>query len=144
METTPTSIGGSGALSAASAVMQVPLQITFRAVSPSDAVTERIRARVAKLEALTNALIGCHVTVALPHRHQTHGKHFSVRVEMSVPGRTLVVTHDPPERMREDLYAAIDDAFDDAVRVLENHVRKLRSTSRPHRAVVTGVPLESR
>jgi ribosomal subunit interface protein len=108
--------------------MQVPLQITFRAVPPSPVVRERVEHHVAKLETFFDRITSCHVTLDAPHRHRSQGNHFSVRIDINVPGREVVVTRDPAERsVREDLFGAIDEAFADASRLIEEHARRARA-----------------
>lgn len=114
--------------------MEKDLQITFHGMAPSEAVANHIRDRVAKLERVSNRVTRCHVTVEIPHRHHRHGKHYRVCIELSVPGRTLVVSRDPEEKVEhEELHAAIDDAFVDARRVLEDWARVRRGDVKRHR-----------
>jgi ribosomal subunit interface protein len=105
--------------------MAVPVQVTFRDFPPSDAVTAHVERRAAKLETFTDRISKCHVVVEAPHRHHKHGKRYHVRIDMHVPGRELVVSK-TPEDTKEDLHAAVDEAFGDAERVLEEHMRLLK------------------
>lgn len=105
--------------------MDTPVQITFRDMEPSPTITSYVERRASKLERLFDRLVNCHVVVEEPHRHSRHGKKFHVRINMHVPGKELVVSKNPDDA-KEDLHAAIDDAFGDAERVLEEHARKYR------------------
>jgi ribosomal subunit interface protein len=107
--------------------MQTPIQITFRDVQHSDPVEQYVLARAAKLDSLASRIVGCHVTLELPHRHQQHGRHYRVRVDLHLPGGEVTVgnTHDD-DRNDEDLYAAIDAAFELAGRRLQDFVRRQR------------------
>lgn len=107
--------------------MQTPLQITFRDVPHSDALEAHIREKAAKLESFFSPIMGCHVTVELPHKHKHQGRNFVVHVDLRVPGAELVVNH----HRNEDAYVALRDAFDAAKRQLEDHHRKAR-TSKHH------------
>lgn len=112
--------------------MEKPLQITFRNFASTEAIESYVRTRAEKLERLSERIIGCHVTIELPHRHKQHGRHYAVRIDLAVPGAELVVTRDPSERKEhEDLYASIDAAFDDAKRMLEDHLRTARGDVKP-------------
>jgi ribosomal subunit interface protein len=112
--------------------MQAPLQITFHGVSPSEPIKSYVRTRVDKLERFSDRITGCHVTIETPHRHKRHGHHHLIRIDLVVPGDELVVARDPAERKdQEDLYASIDAAFDDAQRLLEDHVRTQRGDVKP-------------
>jgi len=107
--------------------MQTPLQITFRGIAASDPIETYVRTRADKLERFAERITGCHVMIETPHRHKKHGHHHRVRIDLAVPGDELVVTRDPDARKeQEDLYASIDAAFDDAQRLLEDHVRRQR------------------
>jgi len=102
--------------------MQQPLQVTFHNLPHSDALEEDIRGRVAKLEALNGRLHGCRVVVDSPHRSQTKGKTYAVRIEMQVPGAEIVVSREPVGEWR----LALNEAFDVARRRLREHAQRLR------------------
>jgi ribosomal subunit interface protein len=107
--------------------MKLPAQLTFRDLEPTDAIEAYVRERTAKLDTFFDRITGCRVVIESPHRHQRHGHHYRVRIDLTVPGQELAVTRDPPEhKQNEDLYAAVDDAFDDAQRILQDYARKRR------------------
>jgi ribosomal subunit interface protein len=115
--------------------MQTPIQITFRDVHHSDAIERYVRTRAGKLDAMASRIIGCHVTLEVPHKHSLHGRHYRVRIDLHLPGGEVVVgnTHDD-DRNEEDLYAAIDAAFDLAGRRLQDFVRRQRGDVKSHQA----------
>lgn len=105
--------------------MGLPLQITFRDLDHSDAIESYVRARAEKLDAVSSRLVKCHVAIEAPHRSKHHGRHYRVRLDLAIPGRELVVDRCPDEsRATEDVYAAIDHAFDHAVRRLRDEAKK--------------------
>ncbi|HSO34676.1 MAG TPA: HPF/RaiA family ribosome-associated protein [Labilithrix sp.] len=111
--------------------MQNALQITFRGFPPTESIESYVRTRAAKLGRFSDRITGCRVTIESPHNHKRHGRHHSVRIDVVVPGNELVVTRDPAERkIHEDLYASIGCAFDDAERLLTDHVRTQRRFER--------------
>jgi ribosomal subunit interface protein len=111
----------------ATLAMQLPIQVTFRVVPHSDAVEQYVRRRAAKLETFSPRITSCRVVVESPHMHSQSGRHFRVRVDLTVPGGEVVVGHAPgDEPTNEDLYAAIDNAFDRVGRRLEDHQRRQR------------------
>ena len=113
--------------------MQTPLQITFRHMERSDTLDAHIREEVDKLETVYDRITRCHVTVDLPHRHQRHGKHFTVRVELSIPNDTIVIARDPAnDTTAEEPYAAVNEAFDLARRQLQSHVDRMRGDVKRH------------
>jgi ribosome-associated translation inhibitor RaiA len=104
------------------APMQQPLKVTFHNLPHSDALEDDIRERVAKLDSLGDGLIGCRVVVDSPHRGQTKGKTYAVRIDMQLPGAEIVVSREPVGEWR----VAMNEAFDVAKRRLKEHVAKQR------------------
>ena len=116
--------------------MNLPLQITFRDIPPSDAIEAKIRERVAKIQKLHNRVTRCNVVVEELQRRRSTGTLFNVRVELSVPGREpLVVNRTPTDRVsHEDAYVAVRDAFDAAERRMEELGRRMRGDVKRHEA----------
>ena len=113
--------------------MDFPLDISFRNMDPSEAVEARIREKAAKLERFYNRIIGCTVVVEAPHRHHHKGKLYSVHIDISVPGKDLVVDRAKPlDHSHEDVYIAVRDAFKAAERRLEEHARRMRGDVKSH------------
>ena len=113
--------------------MDLPLQITFRDVSPSPAIEARIRDQAAELEQVYDHIVSCRVVVESPHRHQHQGRLFGILIDLAVPGRELVIGRDPSQNhAHEDVYVAIRDAFDAARRQLEDHARRQRGEVKHH------------
>lgn len=131
--------------------MELPVQITYRNMEPSDAVTARIEAEAAKLDTFYDRITSCRVLVEAPHRHHKRGELFHVRIELGVPGTELVVSHEPtphatlshdeeaalkkhievhPEH--KDIYVAVRDAFGSARRQLQDYVKRMRGEVKTH------------
>lgn len=108
--------------------MQSPLKLTIHGVDHSDALETRIRAKVQKLEEFFEHITSCHVVVEMPHKHHQQGKQFKVRIDIGVPGNEIVVTRDHAE----DVYVALRDAFDAAIRQLKDYAHKLRGEIKKH------------
>jgi ribosomal subunit interface protein len=105
--------------------MQRPLEIRFHQMDPSPAVEARIRDKAAELERFSDRITGCRVVVEKEHRHHHKGNLFRVRIEIDAPGKELAVTRTGPrDHAHEDVYVAIRDAFNAAVRRLEDRVRE--------------------
>ncbi|HEX8702447.1 MAG TPA: HPF/RaiA family ribosome-associated protein [Myxococcaceae bacterium] len=108
--------------------MNRPLQITYRGMGPSEAMSEYIREHAEKLEQFFDRIVGCHVVVEQPHKHHRQGKHFHVRVDLHVPGKDIVVTRDHAKReAHEDPYMAVSDAFEAARGQLQHYVDDVRA-----------------
>ncbi len=113
--------------------MQIPVQVTFRNMDPSEAVEANVREKAAKLERYFDRVISCRVVVEAPHRRHTKGKLYSVCLDIGVPGKEIVVNHTGSKnRAHEDVYVAIRDAFNAAARRLEDHARKMRGEVKSH------------
>jgi ribosomal subunit interface protein len=113
--------------------MQLPVQISFHEVPHSDAIDAYVRKRADKLDVMAPRLTSCRVVVDLPHKHARHGEHYRVRVDVTTPGGEVVVTRSPDDaRTYEDVFAAIDAAFDDLGRQLQDFVRRRRGDVKPH------------
>ena len=114
--------------------MQKPIQLTWRHVPPSEAVARRVREQVARLERFEHRITGCTVVLEAPSHHHRHtGTQYRVRIELTVPGAKLIVGRDPTKtRAHADLYAAVNAAFREARRRLEDHARTADGRVKAH------------
>jgi ribosomal subunit interface protein len=111
--------------------MQLPIQLTFRGLEPSDNVSDYTKKKAEKLRTFHAHIGSCHVVIEAPTPHHRHGGAFRARIELAVPGHQLVAgAHNGSATGHSDLYAAIDDAFDDAERVLKRHAERQRESRR--------------
>jgi cold shock CspA family protein len=108
--------------------VQKPIQITIHGLSLSEGRKERIRQKAEKLGHYDPRLTSCRVTCEQSHRHKRNGNEYNVRIELGVPGSTLVITREP----RGDFDVALRDAFDAARRQLEDAVRKRDGRTKQH------------
>ena len=140
----------------------IPTQVTFRGLDVSDALEADIHERVAWLEQFYAGIVRCRVLVELPHRHRHDGRHFHVRVELTVPGADpIVVSHEPSlhgrlkdvedpahhkesdiESVHRYAHVAVSQAFDVARRRLEDIAREQRGTVKAHEAPAHGQVVE--
>lgn len=106
--------------------MEKPIEIRWHQLPASETVTRLVEEKARKLEHYYERIIGCSVTIEAPNmNHHRHGKHFRVRVEISVPGDLLVVGRDATaDTTHEDVYLAVHDAFRAAKRQLQDFVRR--------------------
>jgi ribosome-associated translation inhibitor RaiA len=95
--------------------MDTPLEIAFHNLSPSLALEQDIRKRVAKLERLYPRLAGCRVAIEAPHKQHRTGNIYEAHIEMHVPGGKLVVSREPhrprQRHAKPDAYASVREAF---------------------------------
>lgn len=107
--------------------MEHPVQVTFRGLEATDALTRAVEDRANDLDRYYNKIQSCKVMVESSHRSQRQGNLYHVRVRLTVPGEEIVVSRDPPEHAQnEDLYLVINEAFKETARRLEDYVRLRR------------------
>ncbi len=109
--------------------MNLPLQITFRGMPPSPAVEARIRERAEKLGHFCDSILRCHVWVDTEGLHHHQGHRYTVRIVLHLPAKKEIAVSRESD---EDIYVAIRDAFDAAVRQVEDAVRSLRGDVKHH------------
>jgi ribosome-associated translation inhibitor RaiA len=117
----------------------------------SDAVIARLHQEMDKLEKYFDRLTSCHVIVEAPRRPYHPGEPFRIHITLGVPGKDLVVAHEPAWRAaavggsdahlrkheevavpHKDLYVAIRDGFDAMRRQLQDYVHCLRHEVKTH------------
>ncbi len=113
--------------------MQVPLQVTFKDMPVDAAVEEACRLEAEKLERYCGRITRCRVVVSMPHKASRRGRHWVIRLDISVPGKEIVVHRDPPQhRELEQPGPALREAFDAARRQIEDHLRRQRGDVKTH------------
>jgi ribosome-associated translation inhibitor RaiA len=114
----------------------LPIQITYHGIEPSDALTELIHTRSGQIDRLNDRIHALRVLVDAPHHHQRHGRRYRVRLELTLPGRDLVVGHDDDEHvLDDDAYQAVRRAFDALRRKLTTTQMRRRGKQRAHAAL---------
>jgi hypothetical protein len=132
----------------------IPTQVTLRGLAHSDEIESAIRERLRELEQFYPRIARCRVVINIPHRHRRDGRHFHMRIELTVPGRTsLVVSHEPSlhrdlkdvestslhkeseiDSVRRYAHVAVHEAFDAARRLLQDFAREQRGAVKSHEA----------
>lgn len=116
--------------------MNFPLQIAFHNLPPDDAIEVKIRELAEDLQGHYDRILSGRVVVDVPHRHHKEGNQYNVRIDLKVPGAEIVVKRDHAHHGEtEDLDVALNEAFDDARRQLEDHVGRLRGHVKSHEPV---------
>lgn len=141
--------------------LNFPLQITFRDPDLPPAAESWIRSEAAKMQNFYSRITGCRVAIETPH-HRRYGGTYHVRIDLMLPGRKLVIRHEPNLRTaarqtgehevrkhlevsapHKHLHQAINDAFKAAGRVLEDYARRQRGDVKnlqtPPQATVTQI-----
>jgi ribosome-associated translation inhibitor RaiA/cold shock CspA family protein len=114
--------------------MKIPLQVTFRNMQHSAVIEASINEKAFKLDRFYDRIMSCRVVVEAPQRRHHQGNLYSVRIDITVPGKELAVSRQEDA----DAYVAVRDAFDAAVRLLEEHGRQARGSVKAHAEPPTG------
>lgn len=131
--------------------MQLPMQITFRNMESSENVKDWIRSEAGKLETFYKPIMGCRIAVEVPHRHKRKGAAYGVRIDLTLPGKEIVIKRAPTlasrlrqvretaiskeeelDGPRKNLRLAINQAFEAASRRLQDYARKQRREVKTH------------
>ena len=114
--------------------MQAPIDIAFQRFEPSDEIRAEVAKQAKRLERFSDRITSCHVAIAGPQSRRRHGEIFKVDVRIAMPERRdVIVTRtrgDAPER--EHPLVAIREAFDAAVRQVEDVTREMRGRVKDH------------
>lgn len=117
--------------------MELPiLQVSFRDVPPPRhaEIEDRIRQRAEKLERYCDHITSCRVAVERPHRAQSSGNPYRVRIDLTVPpGHEVVVRKEPGDNDgQSDVLTVVNGAFEAAERQLKALVEKQRGEVKTH------------
>lgn len=113
--------------------MQLPLQISFRHMDHSDEIESIIRNKAAGLDKFADDIMRCRVVVQPAGKHHLHGNLYDVRIDLTVSGEEIAVTHTPSQHTEyQRVEMALRDAFDTARRQLEDYVRRRRGAVKVH------------
>ena len=120
--------------------MQVPHEVTFEGMDPSDAVRARVQKEVERLERFHDRITSCRVAIRAPGHHKRSGGLYEVRIYMALPGGGEVAVQRNPVKnhAHEDVYVAIRDAFAAARRQLQDKDSKIEGEVKLHEAPPQG------
>lgn len=115
--------------------MKLPLEITFRNMEPSEALEANVREHAGKLDQFYDRIMSCRVVVEQDHKHHRQGNLYHVRIDLTVPGKELVVSREPEKHQAyEDVYVAVRDAFRTMHRQLKEYAQRQRRQEKHHEA----------
>ena len=114
--------------------MQVPVEIAFRHCEPSGEIRSEVAKQVRRLEKFSPRVTSCRVVVTGPATRHRRGGLFEVELRIAMPERNDIVVDtlhgDAPQH--EHALVAIRDAFDAAVRQIEDLAREMRDQVKEH------------
>jgi ribosomal subunit interface protein len=114
--------------------MRGSLQIKGTDVELTDAIKQAVGERADKLDHIYGNVINCNVAIESPRRRLAKGTFYSVHIDLTIPGKEIVVTREP----HEDLYVGIADAFEAAARQLQEVVEKRKGKVKKHEGAPVG------
>src|SRR5688572_17376675 len=107
--------------------MDTPVEVHFHGIEKSDAIEERVRWKVGKLERHFGRMTRCRVVLEVPHRSPAKPKVYQIKIEISLPRRQpIVISHEREgSHASEELLLALRDAFGAALRKVDDVSSKI-------------------
>jgi ribosome-associated translation inhibitor RaiA len=109
------------------------VEVHFHGIEKSDAIEQRVREKVARLQKHFERMTSCRVGIEVPQRSTPQKpKVYQIKIEIGMPRRKpIVVSH---ERLgghaNEELGLAIRDAFEAATRKVDGMAAKISQRSK--------------
>jgi ribosome-associated translation inhibitor RaiA len=117
--------------------MQLEPQVTFKNVSPSDAILDQIHDHLGRLERKFPAIRCCQVVFERPQQCRRGEDRFRLDLMLTLTGGLEVaVNRDAPDFGREDPTEAVRDAFEITERRVAHALARRGPTTRDTRSVV--------
>jgi cold shock CspA family protein/ribosome-associated translation inhibitor RaiA len=95
--------------------MDIPLELAFHNMAPSDGLAQAVRREVERLERFYDHIIGCRVVIEMPHKSHRMGSNApDVHVLLRVPGREIIVSRELSRggnKKSANAYVVLKDAF---------------------------------
>jgi hypothetical protein len=114
--------------------MSFPVQVIFRGLNPSEALSRLVQKEAAKLDKFFDGIVSCRVLVERPSAHHQNGSPYHVHVNVIVPGADLAIVTEPRDEIDaiyRDPALAVRDTFRRAKRRVQDYARrKIGSHSR--------------
>ena len=101
--------------------MNAPVEVHFHGIQRSEAIEQRVREKVAKLEKHFERMTSCRVVLEATQRTALKPKVYCIKIEVGVPRqRPIVVCHERVgSHASEELTMALRDAFETALRKID-------------------------
>jgi ribosome-associated translation inhibitor RaiA len=112
--------------------MTTHVEVRFHGIEKSDAIEQRVREKVAKLQKHFQRMTSCRVGIEASQRTPQKPKVLQIKIEIGIPRRKpIVVSH---ERVGghagEELCLAIRDAFEAAMRKVDGTAARIGQRSK--------------
>jgi ribosome-associated translation inhibitor RaiA len=124
--------------------MTTEVEVRFHGIEKSDAIEQRVREKVAKLQKHFERMTSCRVGIEAPQRNLLKPKVFQIKIEIGMPGRKpIVVSHERVgSHASEELCLALRDAFEAATRKVDDAAAKIGQRSKLDRGRRKPRPVE--
>jgi cold shock CspA family protein len=114
--------------------MPVPVEISFHGIESSDTLRRRVEEQAERLETREDDIVGARVVVEAAHAHG-HKRVLEVHVEISLEGKTVFAKREaqyPEPTGTRGYYTAVSDAFDAAIRQMDDFLSRRRRDVKTH------------
>lgn len=115
--------------------MTTLVEVHFHGIEKSDAVEQRVRDKVAKLQSHFERMTSCRVGIEATQRTPQKPKVYQIKIEIGVPRRKpIVVSHERVgSHASEELSLALRDAFEAALRKLNGTAARVTQRAKLER-----------
>jgi ribosome-associated translation inhibitor RaiA len=115
--------------------MTTLVEVHFHGIEKSDAIEQRVREKVAKLQRHFERMTSCRVAIEATQRNPQKPKVYEIRLEIGIPGRKpIIITHDRVgSHASEELSLALRNAFEAAVRKVDDTAAKVSQRAKLER-----------
>ncbi len=112
------------------------VEVHFHGIEKSQAIEQRVRQKVARLEKHFDRMTSCRVGIEASQRTPQKAKVFLVKIEIGVPRRSPIIISHAREgsHAAEVLMLAIRDAFDAAKRKVDGAAARLAQRTKVERS----------
>jgi putative sigma-54 modulation protein len=115
--------------------MTTLVEVHFHGIEKSDAIEQRVRDKVAKLQSHFERMTSCRVGIEATQRSPQKPKVYQIKLEIGIPRRKpIVVTYERVgSRANEELCLAIRDAFEAALRKVDGTAARVTQRAKLER-----------
>jgi cold shock CspA family protein/ribosome-associated translation inhibitor RaiA len=106
--------------------MDIPLEIAFHNLAPSQEIEALVREHVGRLEKLYPHLIGCRVSIEMLHKQHRTGNVPEVHIAIRVPGREIAISREPHKAKQRRATPNVRTAIKDAFRAAEKRLKDFK------------------
>jgi putative sigma-54 modulation protein len=115
--------------------MTTLVEVHFHGIEKSDAIEQRVRDKVAKLQSHFERMTSCRVGIEATQRNPQKPKVYQIKLEIAIPRRQpIVVTHERVgSHASEELCLSIRDAFEAALRKVDGTAARVTQRAKLER-----------